>query len=61
MMSAPNIPAFGVITGQEFHRAEPATFVLPVPEFRLHRTTDYATVVLPLPGISNDLEVVRLL
>src|SRR5262245_49968259 len=23
------------------------------------RTTDYATVVLPLPGISNDLEVVR--
>ena len=29
--------------------------------FRLHRTTDYATVVLPLPGISNDLEVVRLL
>src|SRR5215469_1385049 len=33
MMSAPNIPAFGVITGQEFHRAEPATFVLPVPEF----------------------------
>jgi hypothetical protein len=26
-----------------------------------HRTTDYATVVLPLPGISNDLEVVRLL
>ena len=28
---------------------------------RLHRTTDYATVLLPLPGISNDLEVVRLL
>ena len=28
---------------------------------RLHRTTDYATVVLPVPGISNDLEVVRLL
>jgi hypothetical protein len=27
----------------------------------LHRTTDYATVLLPLPGISNDLEVVRLL
>ena len=28
---------------------------------RLYHTTDYATVVLPLPGISNDLEVVRLL
>jgi len=28
---------------------------------RLQRTTDYATVLLPLPGISNDLEVVRLL
>src|SRR5437870_1759635 len=28
---------------------------------RLHRTTDYTTVLLPLPGISNDLEVVRLL
>ena len=28
---------------------------------RLHRTTDYATVLLPLPGISNDLEVARLL
>ena len=27
----------------------------------LHRTTDYATVLLSLPGISNDLEVVRLL
>ena len=27
----------------------------------LARTTDYATVLLPLPGISNDLEVVRLL
>src|SRR5580704_106811 len=27
----------------------------------LRRTTDYATVLLPLPGISNDLEVVRLL
>ena len=27
----------------------------------LHRTTDYATVLLPLPGISNDLEVVCLL
>jgi hypothetical protein len=25
------------------------------------RTTDYATVLLRLPGISNDLEVVRLL
>jgi|SRR5208282_2576987 hypothetical protein len=25
--------------------------------FWLHRTTDYATVLLPLPGISNDLEV----
>ena len=25
------------------------------------RTTDYATVLFPLPGISNDLEVVRLL
>jgi hypothetical protein len=23
--------------------------------YRLHRTTDYATVLLPLPGISNDL------
>src|SRR3981081_3949482 len=90
--------AFGVIAGQEFHRAEPVLFVLPrrsmscclfilsvslslhSPEFvaetlgtsschsagmrrssRLHCTTDYATVVLPLPGISNDLEVVRLL
>jgi len=29
--------------------------------FRMLRTTDYATVVLPLPGMSNDLEVVRLL
>ena len=29
--------------------------------YRLHRTTDYATVLLPLPGLSNDLEVVRLL
>ena len=29
--------------------------------FRLHRTTDYATVVLPLGRLSNDLEVVRLL
>jgi len=28
---------------------------------RLHRTTDYATVLFPLPGLSNDLEVVRLL
>jgi len=28
---------------------------------RLLRTTDYATVMLPLPVISNDLEVVRLL
>ena len=28
---------------------------------RLHRTTGYATVLLPLPGVSNDLEVVRLL
>src|SRR5580704_11811768 len=27
----------------------------------LRRTTDYATVLLPLPGISNDLDVVRLL
>jgi hypothetical protein len=35
--------------------------IVTVPGFRLHRTTDYATVVLPLPGISNDLEVVRLL
>ena len=26
-----------------------------------HRTTDYATVLLRLPEISNDLEVVRLL
>ena len=25
------------------------------------RTTDYATVLFPLPGMSNDLEVVRLL
>jgi hypothetical protein len=36
-----------------------------VPRSRAHpgqcRTTDYATVLLPLPGISNDLEVVRLL
>ena len=29
--------------------------------YPLHRTTDYAPVLLPLPGISNDLEVVRLL
>jgi hypothetical protein len=29
--------------------------------FRLYGTTDYATVELPLPGISNDLEAVRLL
>jgi len=28
---------------------------------RLRRTTDYATVLVPLAGISNDLEVVRLL
>ena len=28
---------------------------------RPYRTTDYATVLLPLAGISNDLEVVRLL
>jgi hypothetical protein len=27
----------------------------------LQHTTDYATVLLPLPGIYNDLEVVRLL
>lgn len=89
---------FGVMAGQEFDRAEPVIFVLPVrfkivlsvhafglvklhfSEFvaetrgtsschgvwirrssRQHRTTDYATVLLPLPGISNDLEVVRLL
>jgi hypothetical protein len=25
--------------------------------YRLHRTTDYATVLFPLPGLSNDLEV----
>ena len=29
--------------------------------YRLHHATDYATVLFPLPGISNDLEVVRLL
>jgi hypothetical protein len=32
-----------------------------LPSSWLHRTMDYATVLLPLPGISNDLEVVRLL
>lgn len=82
--------AFGIIAGQEFDRAEPIIFLLPVhtfnslnphfPEFladtcderdsrsaqirrsyRPHRTTDYATVLFPLPGLSNDLEVVRLL
>jgi len=31
------------------------------PSSLLHCTTDYATVVFPLPGISNDFEVVRLL
>jgi len=34
---------------------------LGLPSSWAHHTTDYATVVLPLPGISNDLEVVRLL
>ena len=32
-----------------------------VPSTGPHRTTDYATVVIRLPEISNDLEVVRLL
>jgi hypothetical protein len=27
----------------------------------IFRTTDYATVLFPIPGICNDLEVVRLL
>jgi hypothetical protein len=34
---------------------------LTVRSTRQHRTTDYATVVIRLPEISNDLEVVRLL
>ena len=101
-MSAANVcgkhSTFGVIAWQEFDRAEPAIFILPVrfnvvlsvhrfsliesPFSRIrgrtrdissyhsvldggssgpHRTTDYATVLFPLPGISNDLELVRLL
>ena len=39
------------------------TVAVPRSDARLgqRRTTDYATVLLPLPGIYNDLEVVRLL
>ncbi len=55
-----------IATAVQNSRSRPAVRVtVAVPRSDAHlgqcRTTDYATVLLPLPGISNDLEVVRLL
>jgi peroxiredoxin len=55
-------------TDSEHNPMIPHTLVAPAARgasirhaYRLHHATDYATVLFPLPGISNDLEVVRLL
>ncbi len=43
------------------HWARLSQFPDPTVISAARRATDYATVLLPPPGISNDLEVVRLL
>lgn len=46
---------------QATYGSEIRAWVLGLPRIWPFRTTDYATALLRLPGISNDLEVVRLL